>query len=118
MPFSKFQPRGELVLFNLNIFHFFKKIKKRTGEKYLARACSFTVDCWGFSRSLLRIPRVERISRVNMLAEALKCLDYIMWYKSSLTLKRALSAFFWTSCASSPKSVAPALPKIKFLLGF
>ena len=35
---------------------------------------------------------VERIPRVNMLAEALKCPNYIIWYKGRLTLKRAPSA--------------------------
>ena len=54
---------------------------------YLARACSFTVDCWEFSRSLLWIPShwVERIPRVNMLAEARKYPNYIIWYKRRLT---------------------------------
>ena len=56
-------------------------------EKYIASACSFTVDCWGFSRSLLRISShwVERIPRVSMLAEALKYSNYIIWYKRRLT---------------------------------
>ena len=74
-PFSKFLPCGELVLFSSNIVHFSKKFF--LSEKYLARACSFTVDCCGFSRSLLRIPRVERIPRVNVLAESLKCPNYL-----------------------------------------
>ena len=84
MPFSKFQPCGEHAVFSPNILHFCKKIF--LSEEYLARACSFIVDCWGFSRSLLRIQShwVERIPRVSMLSEAMKYPDYIIWYKSRL----------------------------------
>ena len=66
-------------------FHFPKKIF--LSEKHLARACSLTVDCWGFLRSLLRIPShwVDEFLRVNMLAEVPKYPNYIIWYKSRLT---------------------------------
>ena len=42
---------------------FFSPIIYFLSERCLARACSFAVDCWGFSRSLLRISShwVERI---------------------------------------------------------
>ena len=86
-------------------------------EKFLSRARSFTGDCRWFWRSLLRFPShwVERIPPSQHVSGGPEIsLLHHMVYKSVKvgSLKKGpfrQGPFFWTSCPSSPKSVAPAL---------